>query len=127
MTIYQIEELLESIGYKDYTPQHIPAEWIQARPEYDNAEFIPRENKWGTPTSFEPGNDNSKAVEAARKATKGKPQSEQHKANKAKALNKKCCVNGAIYNSVTEAARALGVGKPAISNRIKRGHTAWLI
>lgn len=93
----------------------------------ENVDFIPRATKWGTATSFKPGHDNSKAVAAAKKATRGVPQSEDHKSKRAKSLLKKCYVNGVIYNSVTEAATALGVGNPAISNRIKRGHSAWLI
>jgi len=83
--------------------------------------------KRGTQTSFKPGNDNSKAVAAARKVTLGRPQSEEHIARRARSKMRRVCVDGIIYNSGKEAAIALNISPSGISNRIKRGVSAWLI
>lgn len=127
MTIYEIQKLVERVGSAEkYIPTFVPQDHIVE--DFDHS--IPpdaKRGKYGTATSFKPGNNNSKAVEAARQAVLGTKQTEDHKRKKAASRSRKVCVEGVIYNSGTEAAKALGVGRAAISNRIKRGHSAWLI
>ena len=67
------------------------------------------------------------ATEAARLANTGRKQSNVHVKKRTEKQQKKCCVDGVIYNSMKEAASALGVTQGAITNRVRRGHTAWLI
>ena len=67
------------------------------------------------------------ATEAARLANTGRKQSNTHVKKRTEKQRKKCCVDGVIYNSMKEAASALGVTPGAITNRVRRGYTAWLI
>lgn len=126
MDIYKLQLLLESMPFRDFTPKVNDDTLFFQLDDYTKPSDAVK-TTWGTQTSFKPGHDNSKAVAAARAKTLGVSQSETHKAKRAAALRKRVCVDGLEYNSITEASIALGIGKPAISNRIKRGHTAWLI
>lgn len=126
MNIYVLEQLVAQHPYVDYTPKGNQLLHNFTPESYDFPTDAVR-GTWGTVTSFKPGHDNSNAVEAARIKNLGSKQSQQHKSKKAAALRKKVCVDGVVYNSITEASVALGVGRPAISNRIKRGYSAWLI
>lgn len=67
------------------------------------------------------------ATEAARQACLGKKQSPEHIAQRVKAKQKKVCVEGVIYNSLTEAAESLGVHITAISGRLTRGKSAYYV
>ena len=143
MNIYEIQELVERVGYVDYTPKHTPPEYIIEDFDLSDLKEGAKLGPWGgnmyerTPeinerarqTNIERGISpaNNGATEAARLANTGRKQSSEHVKKRTEKQQKKCYVEGVIYNSITEAAKALGVGKPAISNRIKRGHTAWLI
>jgi hypothetical protein len=67
------------------------------------------------------------ATEAARLVNTGRKQSNEHVKKRTEKQQKKCCVDGVIYNSMKEAASALGVTPAAITTRVRRGYTAWLI
>lgn len=131
MNIYEIQTLVERLSsQKNYIPTSIPEDHIIQDINQllvEGVDFFPFHEPLPSPSAFKPGHDNSNAVAAARKATRGSKQSKIHKQRRAAAQRKKVCVDGVIYNSITEAAESLGVGKPAISNRIKRGRTAWLM
>ena len=67
------------------------------------------------------------ATEAARQSNLGKKQSPQHIAKRAKAKQRKVCVEGVVYDSLTSAAESLGVHITAISGRLTRGKSAYYV
>ena len=69
----------------------------------------------------------SGATEAARQACLGKKQSPEHIRKRTQKQCKKVCVEGVIYNSLSEAAESLGVNITAISGRLTRGKSAYYV
>ena len=142
MTIYQIEELLESIGYKDYTPQHIPAEWIQARPEYHLPDNAVLKGWGGNHGMYKRGSEHhlygtqrpdvGKKISAAKQgrsypacSRKGNPNWDGVQEMAAAASRKKVVVNNIIYNSCSEAAKAVGVTPGTFTYWLKKGKAEY--
>ena len=62
-------------------------------------------------------------TEAARIATTGKPQTEEHKLKRARSQHKGVIAEGIYYKSCTSAAQGLGISKSAISQRLRQGYS----
>jgi len=68
-----------------------------------------------------------KGVTAAADKIRGTKQSKKHKAKKAKKLLKPITIEGVLYNSGKDAAKALGVKPATISNWVKKAGSRNII